>query len=355
MAEVRTADRGDIRDANLVAVLKTLQRLGLATRAGIARETGLSRPTVSAVINTLIEAELAHVSGTGPASGGRRGEFITINAGARLVLAVDLSSEKPRQAAIDLWGGILPGSSRPVPARAMANPRSLIQWVTRIAAGRPEFIGTALAVPGVTNPVSGVVEWAPSLAWRDVPLRDEIARKFDGLVAVDNDLNLASLGEYACGPRALGDMVMLSFRQGLGAGIILNGRLYRGAHYAAGEVGYLRVPQGARGDRDFGELESALAEQFATSQPQRHGQILELLTLACLAITAVIDVATIVLGEELTTSGDDVPGEIERRLQELMPHAPSVIASSLGEDATLRGAGVAVHQLLEVEPRRLLA
>jgi predicted NBD/HSP70 family sugar kinase len=361
MSDVRTADRGYIREVNLRAVVETLRRRGAMTRAGIARETGLSGPTVSAVVTTLTEAGVVTPVGEGPATGGRRGDLYELNARSRTVLAVDLSSEPARHGLVDLNGGIVAGSLRAVPVAALRSPATFVRWLAKQASRLERVVGIGLAVPGVTDPLTGTIEWAPSLGWRDVRLLDEVrATVRTEVIVVDNDLNLAALGEHAFGEHDSSDLVMFGVRGGLGAGLILGGALHRGVHFAAGEIGYLPAPSGVRGSRDFGPLETTLFDHMravgedGAADPEPSSGIAEVLASACLAVAAVLDVGVIVLGEEILRYGRSLDEELTGRLADVLPHPPAVIASRLGTDATLRGAAAAVHQQVNTDMRRLL-
>ncbi|MCW2722818.1 ROK family transcriptional regulator [Pseudonocardia sp.] len=361
MFDVRTADRGYIREVNLRAVVETLRRVGAMTRAGIARETGLSGPTVSAVVTTLTEAGVVTPVGEGPATGGRRGDLYGLDAGSRTVLAVDLSGEPARHALVDLNGGIVAGSLHDVPATALRSPATFVRWLAKQVSGLEHVVGIGLAVPGVTDPLTGTIEWAPSLGWRDVRLLDEVrATVRTEVVVVDNDLNLGALGEHAFGEHDASDLVMFGVRGGLGAGLILGGTLHRGVHFAAGEIGYLPAPSGERGSRDFGPLETTLFDHMravgenGTADEASTTGITEILASACVAVAAVLDVGVIVLGEEILRYGRRLDEELTDRLADVLPHPPTVIPSRLGADATLRGAAAAVHQQVNTDMRRLL-
>lgn len=369
MREIRTADRGHIRDVNMLAVIEALTELGATTRAAIARETGLSAPTVSAVVSELAEAGLVTTAGSGPVTGGRRGEQLVLRAGSRLVLSVDLSTSPPRHALVDLAGNIVAGSAEQLPASAVRSPETFVRWAARRIGSLSGVIGIGVAVPGVIDWLTGTIEWAPSLGWRDVRLRAELEAAAPGTVGlVDNDLNLASLAEHAFAEERVPDLVMLGLRGGLGAGVILGGRLHRGVHFAAGEIGYLPVSPGRYGSQDFGALETALFAQLREpgqealeygapgyGTPVEAGaEIVSLLSFACLSVAALLDVAVIVLSEEILGYGTDPAAQVGQVLAEVLPHSPAVLPSRLGADGTLRGAAVAVHNEVHQDIRRLL-
>src|SRR5262249_46389492 len=99
--------------------------------------------------------------------------------------------------------------------------------------------GIGVGAAGVTLHREGLVTWEPSLNWRDFPLRQKLTEKFNMPVIVDNDVNLAALGELWFGAgQNVQNMIMIANGTGIGSGIIIDGALYRGAHEAAGEIGY---------------------------------------------------------------------------------------------------------------------
>jgi predicted NBD/HSP70 family sugar kinase len=374
MTELRTADRGDIRDLNILAVINLMRRGGSTTRATIARETGLSAPTVSAVVATLSRAGLVDVSGAGPATGGRRGELIVFRPDAKLVLAIDLSCEPRRCALLDLTKQVVPGSVADLPEEALTTPEHLARWVADRLRSCPQVVGIGVAAPGVTNSNEGIIEWAPSLGWRDARVKADLQAAAPGLaVTVENDLNLAALAEYALGEAGWTDLAMLGLRGGFGAGVILGGKLHRGVNFAAGELGYLPAPFGQPGTLDFGALEATLfsmlpdrgapcLEPGQNRTPAPAGPVLDaadvtrvvdILAYGSFALAVVLDVSGIVLGEELLILVPNLDRVLEQRLAAALPHPPRVIPSFLGAFGTLQGAATAVQQ--ETDVRRLLS
>jgi hypothetical protein len=349
---MHTADRGSVRDVNLQAIVRCLHEVAPTTRAELVRATGLSAPTVSALVSELERAGVVGSGGVGPSTGGRRGALVDLNASARLVLAVDVSTQPAHFALTDLRGEIVPHSAGTVPASAMRTPGSLVTWISAKLRSQQRVLGIGIAVPGVTDPTTGFVEWAPSLEWREVDLGARLHALGDRIVVVENDLNLATLGEYAVATEDLGDVVMLGVRGGFGAGLIINGKLHRGAHNSAGEIGYLPYPGQPRG-HDFGALEAALFTELK-STPLDDRKIAELIGFACIALGAVLDINTIILGHDITAHSPDAPSLTTTQLASSLVHPPRVIPSALGHQASLRGAGFAVHQILSTDIRRVL-
>jgi glucokinase len=109
--------------------------------------------------------------------------------------------------------------------------------------GRPAALG--IGCPGPLDAASGLVHHAPNLDWHDVPLKDLLEKRLGIPVAVDNDANLAALGEYVYGAgRGEKDMVYITVSTGIGGGLILDGRLYHGAGFGAGEIGHMTIDPG---------------------------------------------------------------------------------------------------------------
>jgi predicted NBD/HSP70 family sugar kinase len=376
MSNPSTSDPTRARDINVLAVLDVLRGEGSSTRAGIARSTGLSAPTISEVVSDLVAAGVVRQAGQGPATGGRRGGLVELIPASYVVAALDLSARRPLLAHVDLCGELVESSIVRVPRRALTTPAALVRWLGELDTdGR--VLGIGVAVPGVTDPAAGRIEWSPRYGWRDVALRDLlVAAGAIGTVLVENDLNLAAVGEHAASGDGSQNMAMLGLRGGLGAGLIVHGQLYHGSHHAAGEVGYLATSARPVGSsREFGPLEQAvfdelrragLADEGALQLVDQEtlpaplpagsaGVLEDLIFSAVLALATVLDPEHIVLGQELTALVPHLPGALQGRLDPLLPHTPSIVASQLGELASLRGAGIATLRELAPSFRRLLS
>jgi predicted NBD/HSP70 family sugar kinase len=376
MSNPSTSDPTRVRDVNLLAVLDVLRAEGSCTRAFIARATGLSAPTVSEVVSDLVSAGVVRLGGQGPATGGRRGDLAELIPASYVVAALDLSARRPLLGLIDLCGELVDGSIVEVPRKAIDSPDALVEWLAGHGPSE-RVLGVGIAVPGVTDPAAGRIEWSPRYGWRDVALRDLLlAGGIADTVLVENDLNLAAVGEHAASGDGSRNIAMLGLRGGLGAGLILNGTLYRGSHNSAGEVGYLTTDaRPVTGSLEFGPLERAVFDQLrragvadefgphlldprALESPLAEewaAALEDLVFHAALALTTVLDPESIVLGTELTSLVPRLPAAMADRMALLLPHPPSVVASRLGELASLRGAGIATLSHLAPSFRRLLS
>jgi predicted NBD/HSP70 family sugar kinase len=236
-----------LRELGEQAVLETIFREGPITRPEIATATGLSKPTVSAVIGRLEHAGLVRASGTRPGQRGRNPLAYVVSNRAGFVVGADVGGSNVRVAAADLFGEELcdcrqptrKDGSRAVGAQILEMVSDVIERAGETH-GRPLALG--ISVPGIVDQASGRVT---SLAYNVTPEGgfdplEVIRDRFDLPVLVDNNVNLAAVGEKWFGlARGAATVVFIAVGAGIGMGVIINDELVRGAHGAAGEIGYL--------------------------------------------------------------------------------------------------------------------
>jgi predicted NBD/HSP70 family sugar kinase len=242
----RKATMQDGRRRNVQAALQCVYREGLTSRADISRLTGLTRATVSELIAELVQEDLVREVGPGSSSGGKRPTLLSLNRRARDIVAIDLSRQPFRGALVDLVGTI---NHRVTGRGHRLRGRRGLQEVFRLVGALVEsssspVLGIGVGTPGIVDDGGAVAE-AANLDWHGVPLQAELAARFGVPVVVANDAHVAGLAEFGSHPGP--NLVVVKVGVGIGAGIIVNGRLFRGDRPAAGEIGHVRVV--ARGDR----------------------------------------------------------------------------------------------------------
>lgn len=235
-----------VRRTNRLNVYRLLLRSTDLTRAQIARETGLSIPTVTTILGEFDRLELTGVSGDAQPRGGRPAQMVHLDARARAVLSLDLSGRRVRAALVDLKGQLRP--LPPGPQLGGGAEGALIGWLGESLAGlvaeRRRVAQIAVAVPGVVDQASGHVHLAPVLGWSDYALSDELGRVSGVDVVLENDVNALALAEKTrFEPGAFKHVLFVRIGEGIGASLFIDGNLYRGAGSAAGEIGYSRLPQ----------------------------------------------------------------------------------------------------------------
>jgi glucokinase len=240
-----------LREVNARQLLRLLRVHGPCSRADLVRHSGLSAPTVSSAIVDLHKRGLVETVGPGQSNGGRRPSMLRFNSTLGYVIGTDIGRSVLRVALADL-SGVLVGrwvgetDARNTPAQVtklvMAGVREL---QTRHAIPDEKILALAASVPGITDPRSGVVVSIPNFSrlWDSAPLREILEERSGFAAAVENDVNLGALGENWCGTaRNVKDFVFLSIGTGVGAGIFVDGHLYHGSEWTAGEIAYLYVP-----------------------------------------------------------------------------------------------------------------
>ncbi|MDR3718193.1 MAG: ROK family transcriptional regulator [Bryobacteraceae bacterium] len=260
-----------LRRTNALAILKLLREEGACSRADLVRASGMSAPTVTNVVADLLAAGLVQPLGEGESSGGRPPDLIRFKAERGCLLGVRITASFVSFILADLSGTELETSQVWLAGRK-TNPEaicSLIDEETRRllkvrAMKREQLMALVVGVPAIANVDDGVVLAVSTLDnWRSVPLGAMLRRCVECMVVIENDTNLAALGERLRGAaRGEASFVALDIGTNVSAGIVLDGRLYHGAQWSAGEIGYLRLPHVTRRQpslNEFGELEAILS------------------------------------------------------------------------------------------------
>lgn len=367
---------------NVRRVAEALRMLGPGTRAELINATGLSRPTVTATVAELVAAGLATeaVTPTGPArlSGGRPASVVRLTRAAGLAAGVDIGRRHIRVALADLGHEILAEeavrlrqdveeSAGPVLDLAAELVDSTL---ARIGASRAELVGTGLGIPAPITLAGRIGSPMLLPGWEHLVPADELARRLGVPVLLNNDANLGALGEYRWGAgRGCPVLVYVKMATGIGAGIVLDGRLFVGSAGTAGELGHVTIdargPVCRCGNRGCVELSAggrALVEQARLTYPDL-ADVSDLVRLAntgdpgCrrllsdaagligIALSGLVNLINpdrIVLGGELGGASDLMLEPLRRGLAESgMPAAVAavrVIRGELGERACALGA-----------------
>jgi predicted NBD/HSP70 family sugar kinase/biotin operon repressor len=258
MSASADSSRLSTRHRNRLQVLDALRSSGTASRADLARKTGLSRSTVSGLINDLIADGLVvdrDETQSAGAQGGRPGALLSLDRSAGTALAIDFGHTHLRVAVADLASEILAERERrfDVDGSASGALDAAAELTTEVlgAAGLSprDVIGAAMGLPGPIDRATGAVGSSVILPdWVGVQPAQEFAARLGAPIGVivDNDANLATLGEARFGAGiGASDLVYVKVASGIGAGVMLGGRLHRGAAGSAGELGHvLHDPDG---------------------------------------------------------------------------------------------------------------
>jgi glucokinase-like ROK family protein len=368
-----------MRRLNRSAILDLLREHSPIARAEISRHLNISIPTVMRIVDELMEEDLARWSGNSESSGGRPRDLLEFNQNGYAVIGIDLGGTKMFGTVADLGGNVQEEIYLPWEPESAGDKLEQVCRLIEKLANAPRSVGQRLrgigiGAPGVTLAEKGIVTWAPSLGWRDLPLRDILMERFHIPVVVDNDVNLAAMGEYGFGAgKGASSLVCIAVGTGIGSGIIIDRSIYRGFHQSAGEIGYLLPDKNALGKRydKFGALENLASGSGVEARTEkiwrelgmpypkegisaeevfneaRAGQswalqvvdeTVDYLSLAIAAISLLFDPEVIVLGGGVARSADILIDPIIKRLVGVLPAPVTLVPSTLGYRAAVLGA-----------------
>jgi len=374
-AEGGAGDAGHLRRLNLQRVLAVvMSQPSPFTRAELIEATGLSAPTVGSLVSHLVRSGVVRDLGAGPSRGGRRPAFMEFNARHGFVAAIDLGPTRTRLAVADLRGerlahDVIPTPAGPDPAQLLRRVAEALRGLMREAEAPGErVLAVAAGAPGAVDRKRGLVTNAPNLeGWTQVPMRDILEQELGTAVVVENDVNLAVLGEHWRGAARGHDTCAFIFvGTGIGAGILIDGALHSGHHFMAGEIAmmcmgpqYLDGDFGSRGcletlaglnalsgrwpGSDRRDPAEWLAELFEAAQAgdararQAVDDTARLIGIAAANVVAVVDPSLIVLGGALFAQAEPLVREVKSVVHRIA-HAPiDVVVSALGKEAPLWG------------------
>lgn len=364
------------RERNVMSVLEVVRHGGALSRLDIAKVTGLSKPTVSAALQLLEGGGI--VKAVGFASGGRgpKASLYTIEARSVLVLGLAIGSRFLRATVADLQGKTRFEEDVPLLAPDLSNLLDAVGHVrARIGAINGTLRLAVAGVPGVVDAETGIVRSVPNITGLEGRGIAHLLSDRLGVPALaENDVNLAAIGEREFGQDlATNTYAYVLLGTGVGAGIVLNGELYRGSRGAAGEVGFLPLGpdpfslaagshSGALERRLSGHAIVAYAQALASTTPTelrepyttaelfdaaRRGDPLgravtayaaREIALVVATLGVVLDVGLVMLGGGIGSRSEFLLGAVREHLSQLVPWPPTVTIASLGDGSIRLGA-----------------
>lgn len=231
------------------AVVKALRFEGPLSRADIARRVGVTRSQLTRYIDELTKTGLVREVGFAASTGGRKARLLQLNARAGFIVAVDLGATSLDVAITDLHVNVLGHQSRPVDVAE--GPTVILDLVNRMArqmldqlgVSPQQVLGVGMGVPGPVDYQLGRTVSPPIMpGWNQFPIKDHLSETFGCPAYVDNDVNIMALGEQFAGlGRHAENFIYVKLGTGIGAGIVVGGRLYRGSDGCAGDIGHIAV------------------------------------------------------------------------------------------------------------------
>jgi glucokinase len=368
--------RSSVTETNRFLVLDAIRTAGATTRPELADGLDLSPATVSRIVRGLLGERLI-CEEPGQSDGvGRNRDVLRFNQRSGAVIAIDLGGTRCHGALADLAGEILAEDQRAT--HAHGSPAGSL--LATIAALRQSAAGAGLPVrsvcvgiPAVLNPDTGLVDAGPNVHWHGFDLMGLLQAELAEPFTVDNDANLAGMGEAWQGAGvSCGSFVALSLGTGIGAAIVIGGRLLRGQHNAAGEVGYLVTRPGQLHGTTAGLEDlisgSALAMRaigLAKANPGRTAmdpaaitpslvfesaaagdaiaaeviaELVETVAITITSMSALVDPARVILGGSIGRALAPYVQRVQALVGRVTYREPEIVVSPLGSNATVLGA-----------------
>jgi predicted NBD/HSP70 family sugar kinase len=353
-------------DSSRGAVLQLLFSNSDLSRAHISRVSGLSKQTISSVMAELKSAHLVEQTGNTEGGVGRRAQTYRLSPYAGFAVGIDLGGTNFRSGLVDFSGNVLGELSIATPHSSVDElleimSMTISQLFEKANVRVSELAQIVIGIPGVVNPVTGVVSNAPNLEYLDnLILRDLIEAKFNVSTLVENDVNIAALGELEKSNTE--DFGFIAIGTGVGMGLILEGELRRGFNGGAGEIGYLPLGENINQLSREGHFEELIGghaiELKYFNQVKNKKTLIEIfesaskgdeisenivnelarnIALGIRAICSILDLGEIILGGGIG-SRQDLYKKVLDHLKKSMVNPPNVKVSTLGARAGLVGA-----------------
>ncbi len=374
------SDASGVRLRNITLVLRTVQAEAQISQADLARRLGLARSTVLAIVDDLLELGLLKEQGHGVSGGGRRPMLLTLDDVAYHLVGVDIGAKHVTAVVMNLKAEVLARQTREFSTRE--DPKGTLTLVEELIArlmaesraGRRQVVGVGVGVPSPVDSRSpGHVSPVVMPSWAGVDIAARLQARFEVPVRVENDANLGALWEARWDHGVhLDNLAYIKVATGIGAGLVVDGRIYRGSRGVAGELGHLPIDSsgplcvcGLRGCLNtLVGTDNLLAKARAAAKGRKKFEKLEQLIDAALGgddvASAVLEYAgrqlglglamllnlfnpaLVVVGGDIVRSGDLLLGPLRETVSkncfsENFSHV-HIVASRLGESATARGA-----------------
>lgn len=243
----------NVRTLNKRVILNMIRFTpGGISRAELARQMDLTRSAISTIIDDLAHVGLVHEMDNGPATGGRRPILLEINPRHGYVVGIDMGASHLGIVVADFSAHVL--EEREYPLAVEAGPEKCLakvdaqlrELLSHLNLSMEDVMAVGLGVPGPVVADAGSVSAPPIMpGWDNYPIRDHLQKQWNAPVALSNDAELGALGEWAYGAgRGEQNLAYIKVGTGIGAGLLLDGQMYRGTTGSAGEIGHITIQDG---------------------------------------------------------------------------------------------------------------
>ncbi len=357
-----------IKGMNRNTVLSLIVKEKSISRAMISTLTNLSKSTVSSIVEELLGENIIREKGEGLSTklGGRKPIELVFNPSAGYIAGIDIGATKSICVISDLAGEIL---LKEVIQRKNCDDcnylNQIIKIVKEMAAKlniEDMLIGIGVGIPGTTDIENGIARFVPKLNWVDYPIRDVLEKEFGLDVFIDNDVNMAVFGEKWLGVgKEYNNFAFISIGDGIGSGIIIDNKIYRGHNYTAGEIGYLvlskdaleterytpdaygyfeSVASGSAIERKIGISCKEVFEKASRNDIEcieAVNEMTEYLSMGIANIVSVLSPQAVIIGGGVSRAGLGLLLSIRKEVSRLTPIKTEIVLSELEENAGVMG------------------
>ena len=333
-----------IKDINVFLIQSCVYKKGPISRIDIAAETNSSVPTVSRAVDVLLKKNIVKTAGIIESPGvGRKAELIDFNYDYGSVIGLHIQEQHIEIAICDLKGRIIQKNEIPITNDRDSFLASIFDLIDEAAKNERagKLLTISVACPGVVDFNSGKIERSI-----DVPLleglllKEELESRYGVPVCIDNDVNIAAIGEYSFyKTQNIHNLAYIEFGPGLGAGIIINGELYRGYGSGAGELGYCLFDEAELyEDRlEKGSLSASLTSNAAARAPTE--SLINRIAMAVCNYSCILNPQLIVIdGDYVNAWGETLLKKVRRAIEMSYPLAPEIKTTQSGLSSKLVGA-----------------
>ncbi|HHF98015.1 MAG TPA: ROK family transcriptional regulator [Candidatus Aerophobetes bacterium] len=393
-----------IKRMNKALILRTINKEGAISRAELSRKTSLSMPTIMKIVDELKEEGLIIEAGVAPSIGGRPPKVIKLNPKGAYAIGVKILPNELRVVVANLRNNFVARRVETISPfsgyrKILAQLKDAIREVTyRSRVNFRQILGIGIGVPGIVNSSSnGKVIFAPNLrGWENVSLASDIEKEFDVPVFIENEARVSALAEKWYGiARGVENFVCIDVAVGIGAGIVIDGELYRGHGNLAGEIGHLVVVKngpvcncGKRGCLETVASNTAIINMVRNNptstimrlckESENSITMKEIIKAVKVGdkecekyikraavylgraigyLINIIDPEMIIINGEITLAGDVFFDPLKREIDKSAFRAgkilPKIVTSGLGEDVGLIGASSLVIRNIFKGPRKV--
>ena len=247
-------DNRSVKEINYSLILRYIKINGPISRIDLADKTGLNPSTISRAINTLEDLNLVTELSIGKSQGGRRPMLLGLDNNKYHIVGIDIGATKITSVVVDMKGKVKKEYQYKIESMKDGiidlSLEKVYECISKVindfnkSAKNEKLIGIGVGLHGMVNKEKGISIFAPNFGWRDIEIAQLVEDRFGLKTIVDNDVRAMALGEYWFGAaQNIHNFITLNIGYGIGSGIMIDGRLYRGSHSMAGEVGHTTVDE----------------------------------------------------------------------------------------------------------------